>query len=156
MNFKYLKTRIGGVLIGATLLMGIGVVSTANAQGQWPWGRDRDYRRDRRNDRRDDRYGRGGGNYGSQIARDRGYQDGIQTGSSDGQRGQSYNPQRSHYYKNASYGYDRSYGSKDYYKQIYRDAFVQGYSQGFRQYGRRGNNRGNNGAWFPDVRRFPW
>src|SRR6185312_3679089 len=98
MNFKYLKTRLGGVLLGASLLLGLGLVSSASAQGQW--GRDRDYRRD-------DRYGRG--NYGSQIARDRGYQDGLQTGASDGQRRQSYNPQRSHYYKNASYGYDRSY-----------------------------------------------
>ena len=153
MNFKYLKTRIGGVLLGATLLLGIGLVSTANAQGQW--GRDRDYRRDRRDNRdyrRDDRYGRG--NYGYQVALDRGYQDGLQTGSSDGQRGQSYNPQRSHFFKNATYGYDRSYGNKDYYKQTYRDAFVQGYNQGFRQYGnRRGNN---NGRWFPNLGRFPW
>ena len=98
MNFKYLKSKIGGVLLGATLVMGIGMVSTANAQGQWPWGQDRGYRRDR--DYRNDRYGRG--NYGYQIARDRGYQDGLQTGASDGQKGQNYNPQRSHFFRNAT------------------------------------------------------
>src|SRR5438309_9761498 len=77
--------------------------------------RDRNYRRDRDNDRnqdysrnRDDRYGRNGGygnngGYGgydnsSQIAMNQGYQDGLYTGSSDAQRGQNYNPQRSHFY----------------------------------------------------------
>lgn len=153
MNFKYLKSKIGGALLGLSLLLSIGMISTASAQGQW--GRDRDYRRDR-NDRdyRRDRNGRNGGygNYGYQVARDRGYQDGLQTGSSDGERRQSYDPQRSHFFKNATYGYERSYGNKDSYKQVYRDSFVQGYNQGYRRYdnGRYGRNNGrNNGRWFP-------
>jgi hypothetical protein len=155
MNSKYLS-RIGGTLLSFSLLLGLGMVSTASAQGQWPWGRDRDNRRDRnRDDRRDrrdrdDRNNRGGyggyRNYGYQVARDRGYQDGQQTGSSDANRRQDYNPQRSHYFKNATYGYDRSYGNKDQYKQVYRDAFVQGYNEGFRRYG---GNRRNNGRWLP-------
>ena len=166
MNAKHLKSKVGGALLGISLLLSIGVVSTANAQGQWPWGQDRDYRRDRdrrddrdnrrnRDDRdyrrnRDDRNGRGGyggyGNYGYQVARDRGYQDGLQTGSSDASRRQNYEPQRSHYYRNATYGYDRSYGNKGQYKQVYRDGFVQGYNEGYRRYG---GNRRNNGRSFP-------
>lgn len=171
MNSNYLMKRIGTAVMGIALLFGIGLVSNANAQ-QWPWGRDRDYRRDRDRDRRDrdrgqrdrdrdrdrrdgnrdDRNNRGSyggyggyGNYGYQVARSRGYEDGLQTGANDANRRQSYDPQRSHYFRSATYGYDRSYGNKEQYKQVYRNAFVQGYNEGFRRYG--GNRRGNNGRW---------
>ena len=48
-------------------------------------------------------YGRNGG-YGddggyNQAALNQGYQNGLNTGASDAQRGQSYNPQRPHFYK---------------------------------------------------------
>jgi hypothetical protein len=72
------------------------------------------------------------GNYGNQGAQNQGYQYGLQTGASDAQRGQSYSPQRSHYYQQAS-------------SQAFRNGFVQGYNQGYRQYGGNGNgNYGNN------------
>jgi hypothetical protein len=41
----------------------------------------------------------------------------LSTGSSDGRRGQSYNSQRSHYYKAAR-------------SQQFRNGFVQGYAAG--------------------------
>ena len=58
-------------------------------------------------------YGNNGGAYESQ-----GFQEGLYTGSNDARRGQSYNPYRSHFYKDA-----RSGG--------YRNAFLRGYQQGF-------------------------
>ena len=68
------------------------------------------------------RYGGYGNNGGyNQAAMNQGYQNGLNTGASDAQRGQSYNPQRSHFYKEAS-------------SQAFRDGFVQGYEQGYRQY----------------------
>ena len=152
MKSANLKGKIGGAILGLALLAGIGMVSGSTAQAQWPWGRDqdRDYGRNR-----DDRYRRGGYNNGY----DRGYQDGFSTGASDAQRGQSFNPERSHYYRNATDGYDRYYGDKEAYKEAYRDGFVRGYESGFRRYSghNRGNNRRNdrvwrNGRWFP----FPW
>jgi hypothetical protein len=112
------------------------------AQNQ-DWRRNRDRNRDQNVDqnraRRDDRYGRnngyGGysnnssyGNYGGynnnayRVEQSQGYQYGVNTGASDAQRGQSYSPQRSRYYRNAS-------------SQAFRDGFVQGYDAGFRQYG---------------------
>ncbi|HVG31038.1 MAG TPA: hypothetical protein VM864_15110 [Pyrinomonadaceae bacterium] len=108
----------------------------------------------------DDRYERNGGYYGNnggygnggynvaQIAANEGYRDGLNTGASDGQRGQSYNPQRSHYYRNATDGYNSSYGSRSTYQQYYRDGFVRGYQEGYRQYGngRNGRNYPNNGG----------
>ena len=168
MKLNYLNSRIVGVVFGALLLLGIGMASSTTVQAQWPWDRNQDRRdrerdrRDRERDRRDrdrdyrrdDRYGRGGGGYGNvyQVARSRGYQDGLSTGADDSRRGQSYNPQRSHYYKDASDGYDRNYGNRDAYRQAFRDGFLQGYNEGFRRSGgnnRGGNNRGRNGRWFP-------
>ena len=102
--------------------------------------RDRDRaRRDRRHDRRDDRHARHGdyGNYGNngrnnnayRTILNQGYQNGLSTGASDADRGQSYNPQRSHYYREATRNNnDRQYA------QAYRDGFVQGYEAGFRRY----------------------
>src|ERR1700749_722554 len=86
----------------------------------------------------DDRYERNGGYYGNgrygnnggynQAAMNQGYQAGLNTGASDAQRGQSYNPQRSHYYKNAS-------------SQAFLQGFTQGYDQGYRQYAGYNNGR---------------
>ena len=119
--------------------------------------REERWRRERRNERNNGGYyGNGGygtyggygrnggyGNYGYnvyQIAADRGYQDGLSTGQEDAYRGQNYDPQRSHYYKNGTDGYNSSYGSKGQYKQAYRDGFLQGYRDGYSRNGRYGRN----------------
>jgi hypothetical protein len=106
--------------------------------------RNDDWRRERsRNQNRSTGYGRNGGygNYGTygrygnngyynanQIEVNRGYQAGLNTGSSDARRGQSFNPERSHYYKNAR-------------SQAFVQGFLQGYDQGYRQYAGYGNGR---------------
>ena len=137
---------------------------------------DRNYRRDRDNDRnrdysrnRDDRYGRNGGygnnggyggygnngGYGntSQIGMNQGYQDGLYTGSSDAQRGQNYNPQRSHFYRNGHGDSGGYYGNGYQNPQAYRSGFLRGYDEGFRRNG--GNNRRNNGNYGRRLP-FPW
>lgn len=163
--------------LGAVLALCAATGTTAQAQyRQYPNDRDGYYRRDRNNDRsrrdrdrdrdrrdrdwRDERsgrnrdYGNGGygnnGGYGSvyRAAQNQGYQNGLNTGASDADRGQSYNPQRSHFYKDAGRN-NRQYA------QAYRDGFLQGYDAGFRQYSRgRGRNDGyrrNQGGVFGDV-----
>src|SRR6185369_7777007 len=75
------------------------------------------------------------GNYGNgnQVEANQGYQNGLSTGASDAQRRQSYNPQRSHFWQNAS-------------SQAFRSGFEQGYAQGYRQYAGNGNGSyGNTG-----------
>ena len=81
-------------------------------------------------------YGRYGGysNNGGyddayQVAQSQGYQAGVNTGANDAERGQSYSPQRSHYFREAS-------------SQAFRDGFVQGYDQGYRQYAGYNNGGG--------------
>lgn len=134
--------------------------------------RDRDYRRDRdydrsrdyssnRDSRNNEQYGRNTsyGNYGgyggygnvSQVAINQGYQDGLYTGSRDAERGQSYNPQRSHFYQNGHGDSGGNYRNGYGYEQAYRNGFLRGYNEGFRRNG--GYNRGGNGNY---GRRFPW
>ncbi len=67
----------------------------------------------------------------------------MNVGAADSQRGQSFNPQRSRYWKNATEGYSSSYGNKGQYKQVFRDAFEQGYRDGFQRFAN--NNR--RGRW---------
>ncbi len=70
----------------------------------------------------------------------------MNVGASDAQRGQSYNPQRSKYWRNATEGYN-SYGNRDQYKQVFRNAFEQGYREGFQRYAYNNNRRGRWGIW---------
>jgi len=131
MKLAYSSKKIGGYLLAFFLLFGILTVASSSAQAQ--------YRRDDRWDRRDDRWERRDDryrdrNYSYQTARQQGYSYGMNVGAADAQRGQSYNPQRSRYWKNATEGYNSSYGNKGQYKQVFRDAFEQGYREGFQRY----------------------
>lgn len=87
------------------------------------------------------------GNYGNNnYELNRGYQQGISTGSSDARRGQSYNPQRSRYYRNAS-------------SQAFLQGFVRGYDQGYRQYAGYNNNgyyRDNSGSIWSQILGLPF
>lgn len=153
------RKRVGGLLLMTAFVFGISVVSSLTAQAQWRnddqyrrdrnWNDDqrRDWRREQRErrereerERRNSSYGYGAygtyGNYGSnnnayRYEMNQGYQYGVNTGASDAQRGQSYSPQRSHYYRNAS-------------SQAFRQGFVQGYDAGYRQYN--GYYRRSNGS----------
>ena len=180
MKSDYLRNKIGRILLALSFIAGIGLVSSTAVQAQWNRDRDRDYRNDRRDrdrdynrnrdNRRNDQYGRNGGygnggygnggygGYGniSQVAINQGYQDGIYTGSNDAQRGQNYNPQRSHFYRNGhgnNGGYG-SYGNGYQYQQAYREGFLRGYNDGFQRYGGY-NNRRNNGNYGRRLP-FPW
>lgn len=172
MKSHYLSNKLGRILLAFSFIAGIGLVSSAAVQAQRPWDRDQD-RQDRRDrnrrdrDYRNDQYNRnrgygnnggygGYGGYGnaSQIAISQGYQDGLYTGSSDAQRGQNYNPQRSHFYRNGHGNSGGYYGNGYQYQQAYRNGFLRGYDEGFRRNGGYNRNRRSNGNYsrFP----FPW
>ena len=71
----------------------------------------------------------------------------VSTGSRDAERRQSYDPQRSHFYRNGR-GDNGGLGRIDdsyQFQQAYRSGFLRGYQEGYRRYG--GNNRGNNGRY---------
>lgn len=134
-----MSKRISGALLALAVVFGLFAATSSTAVAQW---RNRDDDRDWRRNR-----GNRNGYYNNQ-ARNQGYQAGLNVGASDAQRGQSYSPQRSRYYRNAS-------------SQPFRQGFVQGYDQGYRQYaanrgygngrygndGRYGNGRYGNGGY---------
>ncbi|HEY2963098.1 MAG TPA: hypothetical protein VGJ37_11820, partial [Pyrinomonadaceae bacterium] len=144
-KLNYSSKKLGGYLLALFLILGFTTIASTRVQAQYPWGNERRDRDDRyRNDRyrRDDRY-----RYNYETARQQGYSYGMNVGAADAQRGQSYDPQRSRYWRNATEGYNSSYGNKGQYKQVFRDAFEQGYRDGWQRfagYGRRNNGRWNN------------
>ena len=153
----YSSKKLGGYILALFLILGFTAIASTSVQAQWrdrdrdrDYQRDRDYRRDRDRDR-DYRYGRNG--YGYETARQQGYSYGVNVGAADAQRGQSFDPQRSRYWKNATEGYNSSYGNKGQYKQVFRDAFEQGYREGFQRYGGY-NNRGRNSGRYGRI--WPW
>jgi len=66
----------------------------------------------------------------------------MNVGAADAQRGQSYNPQRSKYWRNGTEGSNGYYGNKSQYREVFRSAFEQGYRDGFQRYGYNNNRRG--------------
>ncbi|HEY0729137.1 MAG TPA: hypothetical protein VGD38_13755 [Pyrinomonadaceae bacterium] len=157
----YSSKKVGGYILALFLILGFTAIASTSVQAQYRddrYRRDRDYRDDRyRRDRdyRDDRYRRDrdyrddryrGDRYSNyDVARQQGYSWGMNVGAADAQRGQSYNPQRSRYWKNATQGYNSSYGNRGQYKQVFRDAFEQGYRDGWQRFA--GDGRRNNGRW---------
>ena len=135
MKLAYSSKKMGGYLLAFFLLFGIITVASSSAQAQYPnWERDR---RDDRWERREDRWER---RQGLERARQQGYSYGMSVGAADAQRNQSFNPQRSRYYRNGTEGYDRDFGNRGQYRQVFRSAFIQGYREGYQRfaYNRRG------------------
>ena len=139
MKLSYSSKKTGGYLLAFFLLFGILVTvasSTAQAQYRDRYGRyDRYGNRDRDWNRR---------NNGFQTARQQGYSYGMNVGAADAQRGQSFNPQRSRYYRDATQGYSSYYGNRGQYRQVFRDAFIQGYREGFQRFAYRRDRRWDN------------
>jgi hypothetical protein len=81
---------------------------------------------------RDGRQARGSG-YGDAGygAFQNGTADGYRKGLDDLKDRKSPDPRRQNWYRSADHGYDKSYGSKDAYKDDYRRGFLQGYERAF-------------------------
>ena len=144
MKGKYLR-RIGGLALSALMLVGIAFVSPSEAEAQqrrrvvivrrYPYRIYRPFGWGYRN-WWGSRYGWGydpwsshGFRYNhyvfddSEEAVEQAHKDGFKTGKDDGKKDKSYNPQRSHYYKEAGFG---NFG------EVYRSAFSRGYEEGYR------------------------
>ena len=76
----------------------------------------------------------GGYNYGD-TARRFGFEDGLNDGRRDRYTGHSFRPTHDESYRHADRGYNRSFGSRGYYKQMYREAYERGYREGYNSRG---------------------
>ena len=136
MKGKYLR-RIGGLILTALLLTGIAFISPSDVQAQGRrrvvivrpirpfgfrrgfWGYPYGYQ-----------YGYPYGSYYSHYVFDsvndalsQAYKDGFKTGKDDGKKAKSFDPQRSHYFKEAGFGN---------FAEDYRNGFTRGYQEGYR------------------------
>ncbi len=121
------------LLAGLAAVMVLSVGAPAGAQ---VWGGTPDHDRD--DDR--GRYGYGQNGYDRQ-AYDNGYRRGMDRGERDGRDGRQMNYRDEKDYRNADWGYNSRYGSRDYYRQSFRTGFEAGYSTGYGRYSRYGGGR---------------
>lgn len=134
MKIRHLPNKIEGVILGLTLLLGIGVASSTTAQAQYPqYPTDRNAQDRNRNDNGDqnrwDRYGNYGGSAElRQTALNAGYNEGIREGSNDRQNNRQSNYQNSNAYQKATTDYNRRLGDRELYRRYFREAFVNGYN----------------------------
>jgi hypothetical protein len=143
MKGKYLR-KIGGLALAALMMFGIAFVSSTETQAQsrrrvvivrpysyriyrpfgfgyrnwwgYPYGYGWGY----------DPYAFGYGHYvfdNSEDAGSQAYKDGFKTGRDDGKKNKSFDPQRSHYFKEAGFGN---------FAEVYRSSFSRGYDEGYR------------------------
>jgi hypothetical protein len=138
-------TRVFMLVLVAFLLLPV----SAFAQGR---GRTDDWRRNDRWDRNDrwrrnddndwNRRGRNGdgyGNYGGsfqlrQTALNAGYNNGIQEGRKDRQRGERFEFRDEGDYQQATEDYSSRLGNRELYRQYFREGFANGYRAGFSGY----------------------
>jgi len=156
MKSMLLKKRVMGVVLGLSLLLGIGLASSPVAQAQWQdpnWQRqqqreqlrrqrewEREQRRRQRDnsrydDRYDDRYGYGGGSFQlRQTALNAGYNEGVKEGRKDRSRNDRFDYRDEEDYRNANTDYSSRLGNRELYAQYFRQGFVNGYTDGYRGY----------------------
>jgi hypothetical protein len=148
MKTSLLTKRILGVVFGFTLLLGIGMMPSSEAQGQWQqdrtwqqeqrrrqreWEREQ-RRRQRQSGRYDDRYDNSGGFQLRQTALNAGYNEGIKEGRKDRDRNERFEYRDEEDFRNANTDYSSRLGSRALYQQYFRQGFVNGYSDGYRGY----------------------
>ena len=131
-------TRVFMLALVAFLLLPV----SAFAQGQGRWRTD-DWRiRSRRNDdydrnrrRNDDGYGNYGGSFQlRQTALNAGYNNGIQEGRKDRQRGERFEFRDESDYQRATEDFSSRLGDRELYREYFRQAFANGYRAGYSGY----------------------
>ena len=149
MKSIYFMKTVGGFVLGVSLLLGIGIMSSTTAQAQYrtqdPYWRTQDRNRDRY--RRDDwwnrnrrgRYNDGYADYGGsfdlrQTALNAGYNEGIKEGRKDRRSGDRFDFRDESAYQRATKDYSSRLGDSWIYQRYFRAAFERGYADGYEGY----------------------
>ena len=139
MRILNLHNRITGVLLGASLLLVVGMGASAAIHAQ-----DRNGDRNGR-DRNWDRYGNYGGSYElRQTALNAGYKEGVRAGHADGQNSRHNDYRDFDVYQEATKDYNSRLGDRELYRRYFREAFEKGYNSngnGWGDYGRNDRDR---------------
>ncbi|HSP64225.1 MAG TPA: hypothetical protein VLQ90_14645 [Pyrinomonadaceae bacterium] len=123
MKTRHLPGKIAGVILGLTLLLGIGIGLSTTAHAQRVYGN-----QDRRN-RNWDGYPNWGGSFDlRQTALNAGFNDGSKEGRNDRARNRHSNFQDFSAYQKATKDYSSRVGDRELYRRYYRRAFESGYN----------------------------
>lgn len=117
--------------LAAVVMLSVGLPASAQVWGG-TYGRDRDHDRD------DRRWGQND----SRGAYDNGYRRGVERGERDGRDRRPMNYRDEKDYRNADWGYDQRYGSRDRYREAFRNGFEAGYSEAYGRYNGYGYGNG--------------
>ena len=156
MKSTKLRKTFGGFILGVSLVLGIGIMSSSTAQAQYRTydryerQRQREIERARREqlrnrnndwwnrDRRNgsyDNYPNYGGSFDfRQTALNAGYNEGVRAGRDDRRRGDRYEFRDEGAYQSASKDYNSRMGDRGTYAAYFRQAFATGYADGYRGY----------------------
>jgi flagellar biosynthesis/type III secretory pathway protein FliH len=118
------------------ILLAAGLIGTAPACAQtYGYGGYRDYRTDVQ-----------------RRAYERGFHEGTEDGRSDARKGRTADYRRHDEFRDADEGYSRSYGDKEYYRDVFRRGYAAGYSEAYRA-----NSRyyGGYGESYPSASTYP-
>lgn len=117
--------------------------SNRNGYGNGQQGYSRDQNEGRGDDNRNQAYENNGGSYDrghangqygnsqNNPAYQNGFRDGMSDGRNDFQARRNGSPTSQANYRNATAGYNRSWGSQDQYKDMYREGYMRGYQRGY-------------------------
>jgi hypothetical protein len=142
MKIRHIENKIAGVILGFTLLLGIGVGSSAAgyAQDRYP-----NSGQDRRGRNWDGYPNWGGSNDLRQTSLNAGYNEGTKEGNNDRARNRHSNYQGFSAYQKATKDYNSRLGDRELYRRYFREAFGRGYDTAFGvQVPRAGDNRDRN------------
>ncbi|HEY0319882.1 MAG TPA: hypothetical protein VGC66_02820 [Pyrinomonadaceae bacterium] len=136
-----IKGRIGGAILGISILLGIGATPGITTQAQ---SRDNNYyggqgndneRRGRRRGRNWDGYGNWGGSYElRQTALNAGYNEGNKEGRKDRSKGKRFDFYGKSEYQKGTKDYSSKLGDKQLYRRYFQQAYENGYTDGFNGY----------------------
>src|SRR6266542_4572077 len=126
MKIIHFENKIAVVILGLTLLLGIGISSTAMVHAQGGYGN-----QDRRG-RNWDGYPNWGGSYElRQTALNAGYNEGSKEGRNDRARGRSTDYRNQSAYRKATKDYSSRLGDRELYRRYFREAYETGFNDGF-------------------------
>lgn len=137
------KQRLGGAVLGISIIFGMGLTDGLRAQAQsqndgyygQDQNRDRDGRGRRRRGRDWDLYGRWGGSFElRQTALNAGYNEGIKEGRKDSRKGKPFGFYDKKEFKKATKDYSSRLGDKELYRRYFREGYENGYTDGFNGY----------------------
>jgi len=141
MKIKHVEKRIAGIILGLTLLLGVGLGSSVATAGN----RDGDDGQGRRS-RNWDGYPNWGGSFDlRQTALNAGYNEGTKEGNNDRARRRRASYSEYSAYQKATKDYSSRLGDRELYRRYFQEAFQRGYDTALGiQLGQNDNNRDRN------------